>query len=125
MAYSEELADRIRAYTAQSDDATEMKMFGGIAWMLRGHMYAGITKDALMIPVGKEGFDDALARGARPLHMGAMQMSGFVTLDDPTDEQLAEWIGASIARIADLPPKVKKPRRSSAKGAETAPKAAE
>jgi len=121
VAYSEELADRIRAYTAQSEDATEMKMFGGIAWMLRGHMYVGVTKSSLMIPVGREGFEEALTRGALPLQMGAMQMKGFVTLEDPTDEQLAEWIGASIARIADLPPKVKKPRSPAAKR----PKAAE
>ena len=117
MAYDEVLADRIRAYAAAADDATEMKLFGGIGWMLRGHMYARITRSSLMIPVGRDGFDDALARGAKPLHMGARQMAGFVTVDDPTDEQLAEWISASIARIAALPPKPPKPPKARKAGA--------
>ena len=47
--------------------------------------------------------------------MGARQMAGFVTIDDPTDEQLAEWIGASIARVAGLPPNAPKARRTAAK----------
>lgn len=114
VAYDEELADRIRAYAPVSEDATEMKMFGGIAWMLRGHMYAGITGSSLMVPVGKDGMDDAIARGAHPMHMGAKAMTGFVTVDDPSDEQLAEWIGAAVERVAQLPPKEKKPKRARA-----------
>jgi TfoX/Sxy family transcriptional regulator of competence genes len=114
VAYDEELADRIRAYAPVSDDATEMKMFGGIAWMLRGHMYAGITRSSLMVPVGRDGMDEAIARGAKPMTMGSKTMAGFVTVDDPTDEQLAEWIGASVERVAQLPPKEKKPKRATA-----------
>lgn len=112
MPYDEELADRIRAYAPASDHAAEIKMFGGIAWMLHGHMYAGITGSSLMVPVGRDGVDDALARGARPLTMGTRTMAGFVTVDDPTDAELAEWIGASIERIAQLPPKEKKPTKA-------------
>ena len=34
---------------------TERQMFGGLAFMLGGHMLCGVVKDALMVRLGPEG----------------------------------------------------------------------
>ncbi|MDI6944911.1 TfoX/Sxy family protein [Microbacterium sp. JZ70] len=109
MAYDDELADRIRAFVPA--DAVEIRMFGGLCWTLRGHMVAGITRDELMIPVGRDGMADALARGAHEMQMGTRTMTGFAGVRSPTDEQLDEWIRESVARTLALPPKEKKAPR--------------
>jgi TfoX/Sxy family transcriptional regulator of competence genes len=41
MAYSEELAERIREVIDGRPGVTERKMFGGIAWMVNGTWPAG------------------------------------------------------------------------------------
>jgi TfoX/Sxy family transcriptional regulator of competence genes len=50
MAYDESLAGRIRAAAAVlTGDVTERKMFGGLAFMLNGHMFAGVAGKDLML----------------------------------------------------------------------------
>ena len=66
MAYNEKLAERIRAIVGERPDLTERKMFGGLAFMLNGNMFCGITRDDLMVRVGPDRFEEALASpGAR------------------------------------------------------------
>jgi TfoX/Sxy family transcriptional regulator of competence genes len=43
MAYDEALADRIRELIASEDGYTEQKMFGGIGFMIDGHMALGVS----------------------------------------------------------------------------------
>jgi hypothetical protein len=38
MAYDEDLADRIRSLLADEPDLSEMRMFGGLAFLLAGNM---------------------------------------------------------------------------------------
>lgn len=38
MAYDEELAEHIRLHLAERTDVTEKRMFGGIAFMVGGHL---------------------------------------------------------------------------------------
>jgi hypothetical protein len=38
MAYDEDLADRIRELLVDESDVTEKKMFGGLAFLIRGNM---------------------------------------------------------------------------------------
>ena len=52
MAYDEHLADRVRAVVARGADVTERKMFGGLAFLLGGHMFAGIAGSELMVGLG-------------------------------------------------------------------------
>ena len=52
MAYSEELADRIRAALDDRDDVVEKMMFGGVAFMVAGSMACGIVGNDLMARVG-------------------------------------------------------------------------
>lgn len=105
MAYDESLADRVRVYTPGGATAAEIRMFGGVCWTLAGHMVAGVTGRGLMIPVGRDKMADAIARGAREMQMGGRTMSGFAIVDEPSDEQIDEWVTESLARASQLPPK--------------------
>ncbi|MEZ4517173.1 MAG: TfoX/Sxy family protein [Chloroflexota bacterium] len=67
MAFNEELAFRIRGVLAARNDVTEVKMFGGLAFMVSGNMCCGVMKDLLMLRVGPDQYEDALAQPhARP-----------------------------------------------------------
>ena len=55
MAYDEDLANRIRELIASEDGYTEQKMFGGIGFMIDGHMALGVSGEGgLMIHCSKE-----------------------------------------------------------------------
>jgi TfoX/Sxy family transcriptional regulator of competence genes len=55
MAYDEDLANRIRELIASEDGYTEQKMFGGIGFMIDGHMAVGVSGEGgLMIHCSKE-----------------------------------------------------------------------
>ena len=65
MAYSEQLAGRVRKILGRKGGLYEIKMFGGIAFMLRGHMCCGVVKDLLMVRVGPKGLSAWVAQAAR------------------------------------------------------------
>ena len=109
MAYDEELAASVRAVLADAGaDAVERKMFGGLAFMVRGHMTVGILGDDLMVRVGPQAYDDALAvPGARPVDFTGKPATGMVFvagagLDDVT---LGRWVQRGLAFTQSLPPK--------------------
>jgi hypothetical protein len=60
VAYDEDLADRVRAVLPPVEAVTERQMFGGLAFMLGGHMFCGVVRDTLMVRLGLEGADRAL-----------------------------------------------------------------
>src|SRR6266852_626500 len=53
MAFDETLADRIRDSLASRKDVREVKMMGGLCFMVGGHMAIGIVGDELMVRVGQ------------------------------------------------------------------------
>ena len=109
MAYDEGLAQRIREALADADGLSERRMFGGIAFMLHGNMAVGISGDELMVRVGPEAYDEALAQPhARVFDMTGRVMRGWVVVAAEgiaDDAALGEWVrqGANYAR--SLPPK--------------------
>ncbi len=108
MTHDEDLADRIRSILADEQGVSERKMFGGLTFMLNGNMVGGPTKDTLVVRVGPDAYDEALAEpGARPLSFAKYPMRGFVELDatDLDDARLAEWIARGVEFAKSLPPK--------------------
>jgi TfoX/Sxy family transcriptional regulator of competence genes len=109
MAYDELLAERIRAALAGRDNVTEQKMFGGIAFMVNGRMAVGVTGDELMVRVGAEAHDAAVARPyTRPMDFTGRPMRGFVSIDPAgvvDDADLARWVEEGAAFAAAQPPK--------------------
>ena len=61
MAYDERIADRIRQAMAGRGAITERKMFGGLSFMLGGHMYCGVLGEDLVVRVGAGAHAEALA----------------------------------------------------------------
>lgn len=49
MAFDEKLAARVRTHLGKRAGLTEKKMFGGIAFLIKGKMCCGIHRDALMV----------------------------------------------------------------------------
>jgi len=109
MAYSEALTDRLRAIIAAHDDVTERNMFGGLAFMLRGNMCCGVVGDDLMLRVGPQRYEDALARpGARPMDFTGRPMKGMVFVEAgaiDTDAKLRGWLEIAVAFAGELAPK--------------------
>lgn len=109
MAYSQELAERIRELIIERLDVTGRKMFGGIAWVLSGNMAVGVNNDRMVVRLAHEEVGTALAEP----HVGPMDFTGkpkrgFVTvepkgLEDEGD--LAGWIATGAGFAASLPAK--------------------
>ncbi|RJQ20228.1 TfoX family protein [Candidatus Woesearchaeota archaeon] len=96
MAYDEKLAERIRKAVKSLRGIDEKKMFGGIAFLLHGKMFVGITKDELLARVGPENNEPALKKPhTRPMDFTGKPMKGFIYVAPAgikTDKQLKSWI---------------------------------
>ncbi len=62
MAYDETLAGRLRRLLGARDDVAEKRMFGGLTFMVAGHMCCGVTRDELVLRLGKAGAAAAVAK---------------------------------------------------------------
>jgi TfoX/Sxy family transcriptional regulator of competence genes len=109
MAYDEGLAERVRLILEDQGRVTEKKMFGGLAFMVRGHMTVGIVKDDLMVRVGADTYDTVVReRGARPMDFTGRPMKGFVFVAAgaiESDTDLQRWVQRGVDFAASLPPK--------------------
>ncbi|MGQ0537053.1 MAG: TfoX/Sxy family protein [Methanobacteriota archaeon] len=101
MAYDEVLAERVRAALHGRGEIDARKMFGGIAFMARGKMFAGIVGDDLMVRVGPERHEEALGRPhTRPMDFTRRPMRGYVFVARAglrTKRQLAAWLDWGFA----------------------------
>jgi TfoX/Sxy family transcriptional regulator of competence genes len=78
MAVDEDLAERMRAVLGTTGAVREVRMFGGLCFMLNGNMLAGTSKRGLLVRVGKDQHSDALARpGAKPMEMAGAVDGGL------------------------------------------------
>jgi TfoX/Sxy family transcriptional regulator of competence genes len=111
MAYDKELADRINIAltTINPPGLVSKKMFGGIGYLVLGNMACGILDDQLIIRVGKEAYQEMLARpGAGLFNTTGRPMSGWVMVDQSAlaqEETLLDWIGRGVAYALTLPAK--------------------
>jgi TfoX/Sxy family transcriptional regulator of competence genes len=106
----QDFANRIREELAGLDGITEKAMFGGLGFLLRGNMAVGLMSTGdLMVRVGAEGTDEALARPhTRLFEMRGRSMSGWVIVDVDavkTKRQLGPWVKRGVAFASSLPPK--------------------
>jgi TfoX/Sxy family transcriptional regulator of competence genes len=105
MAFNEALADRIRAATA-GQPVTEKRMFGGVAFLLDGKMFCGVTKDDLMLRVGPEKHQETLSRPhVRPMDFTGRPMKGYVFVSPEgcaTARDVRAWVSLGIAYVATL-----------------------
>jgi hypothetical protein len=110
VAYDEDLAHRIRALLGDEDGVGEMRMFGGLAFLIGGHMAVAVSgQGGLMVRVDPAQTDALLARShARPFEMRGRAMKGWLRVDDEgvrTKRQLEPWVRRGVAYARSLPPK--------------------
>ena len=113
MAYNEHLAHRVREALADRKGLTEKKMFGGLSFMLGGNMCCGIVKDDLVVRVGPDSHEKALAnRHARPMDFTGRSLKGMVYVGSEgytTEEELKYWLDQGLSFALSLPPKTSRP----------------
>lgn len=112
MAYDENLAQRVREILLGSANIREMKMFGGIAFLLNGNMACGVVGDDLLVRVGPDAYEQDLATPhVKPFAMtGRAPMSGWVRIEPDgiaTEKALQERVNQGLQYAATLPPKRK------------------
>jgi len=109
MAYDEGLAERIPCMLDEQAGVSEKRMFGGVAFLVKGHMSVGIVQDKLMVRVGREFYDRVLReRHVRRMDFTGRPMKGFVYVIPSgyeTDADLQRWVGLGVSYVASLPAK--------------------
>jgi len=109
MAFDERLAERLRVVLRGVPGHGERKMFGGLAFMVDGHMSCGIVGDDLMVRVGAERHAEALAQPhARPMDFTGRPMKGMVYVSPEgfaDDAALGAWVERALAFVRTLPPR--------------------
>lgn len=109
MAYDEGLAQRIREVLDGRPHVIEKKMFGGLAFMVNGHMCVGVTGEELMARVGADRYAEAVTRPqAREMDFTGKALKGFVYVSaegTESDTDLETWVELALSFIESLPPK--------------------
>jgi TfoX/Sxy family transcriptional regulator of competence genes len=109
MAYDEGLAERIRGVLDEQPGVSEKRMFGGVAFLVKGHMSVGIVQDKLMVRVGPESYDRVLREcHARRMDFTGRPMKGFVYVVPEgyeSDASLERWVNLGVSYVTTLPAK--------------------
>jgi len=108
-----QLASAVRSALTGVKPVTEVKMFGGIGFMLNGNLLVGASKRGLLLRVGKDRQSQVLAKpGTRPMKMRGRPMEGYVYVDPPIGpDEVRGWVEIATAFVRTLPPKTKAKRR--------------
>ena len=109
MAYDEDLAERIRAEVAGEQGVTEMKMFGGLAFLIGGHMaVAASGQGGLMLRCDPDDTEALLQEpGAQEFEMRGKGMRGWLRVErgGRRGRRRAAHVGRARGVRASLPPK--------------------
>jgi len=110
MAYDTDLAERIRELLASHSAVDEKRMFGGLAFLIGGHLaVAASGQGGLLVRVPPEDTDKLLGRA----HVSAMVMAGRETRGwlriapdgVRTKRQLQGWVSCAAKYVVSLPAK--------------------
>ena len=111
MAFDQRLAERVSTVLEHVSDVHEQQMFGGIAFLVGGHMACGIVGEDLMLRLGVEGADAALdGPHVRPMDFTGRPMSTMVFIEPAgieSDRELTGWIERALTFVQTLPPRTR------------------
>jgi TfoX/Sxy family transcriptional regulator of competence genes len=109
MAFDERLAERLRAVLTEVPDVREQRMFGGLAFLVGGHMACGVVGDELMLRLGEAGADAALDQPhVRPMDFTGRPMRTMVFVKPAgikARPALERWVRQAVAHVEQLPKK--------------------
>lgn len=109
MAFDETLAARVRPLVGTVAGTVEKKMFGGLAFLVKGHMSVGVHGSELIVRIDPKQADAALQRhGVRPFDITGKPMKGWLLVSGPAladDRELAGWVRKGLDFALSLPAK--------------------
>jgi TfoX N-terminal domain len=116
VAYDDELAERIRELLVDEPGVTETKMFGGLAFLVGGHLAVAASREGgVLVCVDPTTADALIARsGARQAVMRGRPMAGWLRVDTDklrTKRQLAAWVSRGAGYARSMSPKERRPKR--------------
>ena len=109
MPYNEHIETRIKKIISSWKNTDHKKMFGGVCHLLNGNMFCGVYKDFLILRIGEENYNKALALPhVRPFDITGKPMKGWVMVEQEgfkADNDLASWLNQAKEFVNTLPPK--------------------
>lgn len=110
MAYDEDLASRVRELIGTEAGVTEKRMFGGLAFLIGGHLAVSVSgRGGLLLRCDPAETDALLGKpSAGPFEMRGRVMDGWLRVDADglrTKRQLERWVARGAAYARSLPPK--------------------
>ena len=109
MAFDENLAARIRKALARKKGIEAKKTFGGLCFMLNGHMLVGAWKESMIVRLGVEQEEEALLEPhVRRLDIKRKPMKGWIVVEPEgvqDDAQVKGWIKRAVKFVGKLPAK--------------------
>jgi TfoX/Sxy family transcriptional regulator of competence genes len=113
VAYDVHLADRIRSILQSAGEFSEKKMFGGLAFMVNGHMCCGVLKTDLVLRLTAEeaaaSFRQPHTRpNTRPMGFTGKTMKSMIYVSatgTDSDKALAAWVESAVRLAWSVPEK--------------------
>jgi hypothetical protein len=110
VAYDEYLANRIRELVSDEPGVTEMRMFGGLAFLINGNMAVSASgQGGLLLRVDPEETDALVDKPhAERFVMRDRAMDGWLRVDAEglgSRRQLEAWVERGVSYARSLPPK--------------------
>ena len=110
MPYDEELAVRVRTTVQREDGLTEKRMFGGLAFLINGHLaVSASSKGGLLVRVKPEETESLLDQARVGLfERRGREMDGWLHVSAEAlrdDDDLQVWVTRGIDYARSLPPK--------------------
>jgi TfoX N-terminal domain len=110
VAYDEDLANRIRELLADEQGVIEKRMFGGLSFLIGGHMSVSISgRGGLLLRCDPAETEALRAKPhAGPFEMRGRVMEGWLRVGPEgveTKRQLERWVARGVGFARSLPPK--------------------
>jgi TfoX/Sxy family transcriptional regulator of competence genes len=110
MAYDEALAERVREVVAAQPGLTEKRMFGGLAFLLNGHMAVSVSgQGGLLLRVDPARTDELASEpSAARFVMRGREMAGWLRIEAAGvagDDELRRWVDVGVHYASSLPPR--------------------
>ena len=109
MTYDEGVVERVRTVLDGQTGISEQRSFGGLSFLLNRNMCCGVLNDELVVRVGPDAYDDAVARShARPMDFTGRPMRGWVYVAPDgfsEDADLDRSVALGVAFASSLPAK--------------------
>jgi len=87
----------------------EKRMFGGVGFLLHGHMCVGVWKDSLVARLGPEQGEGAMREPhVKAFDITGKAMTGWVLVGPQGvagDDQLKDWVRRAVGFVETLPAK--------------------